>query len=82
MIGIVKTYGKKAIAIQTDNLHQYYAPLEQVSDEIKPLLTMDCLTTTAVLVKFKVDYTKYSGEIRGVKRYYAYDITLNDTIVI
>jgi hypothetical protein len=81
MIGIVKTYGKKAIAIQTDNLRQYYGPLEDVNHEVIPLLTMECLTI-AVLVKFKVDYTKYSGEIRGVKRYYAYDITLNDTIVI
>jgi len=77
----VQTYGKKAIAIQSYDGCQYYGPLEDVNPEVIPLLTMECLTI-AVLVKFKVDYTKYSGEIRGVKRYYAYDITLNDTIVI
>ena len=82
MKGIIRAYGSKAITIQGGDFQQYYGPLEEVEDEIKPLLNTDYITKNAVIVTFKVDYSKHSGEIRGIKRYYAYEIRINDTIII
>tara|TARA_Y100000816_G_C26077510_1_gene567383 strand:- start:1399 stop:1647 length:249 start_codon:yes stop_codon:yes gene_type:complete len=82
MKGIIKAFGSKAITIQGTDFQQYYGPLEEVEEKIKPILNTDYITKNAVIVTFKVDYSKYSGEIRGIKRYYAYEIQINDTIII
>ena len=82
MKGIIRACGSKAITIQGADFQQYYGPLEEVEEEIKSLLNTDYITKNAVIVTFEVDYSKHSGEIRGIKRYYAYEIRINDTIII
>jgi len=82
MKGIIRAYGTKAITIQANDFQQYYGPLEEIEDLIKPLLNTEYLRRVAVFVTFEVDYSRYSGEIRGKKRFYAKEIKIDDSIII
>ena len=82
MRGIIKTYGTKAITIQGIDFKQYYGPLQEVEDLIKPFLNIEYLRHAAIFVTFEIDFTRYSGEIRGIKRYFAKEIKIDDTIII
>ena len=76
--GIVFTYGKKAVTIQTINKEQFYAPLIHIHDSVLNLIP----NTLRLEVIFKVNTEIYSGKIKRKKRYYAYDVRLADTIII
>lgn len=76
--GIILTYGKKAITIQDITKQQYYGPFNDVDNDVVSLLDKHIKLS----VIFKVDYENYSGYIKGKKRYYAYNVRLEDTIVI
>lgn len=82
MKGIIRACGSKAITIQTEQYQQFYGPLEDISEDLLKYLDTDILRKTAVLVTFDVDYSQYSGEIRGKKRYYANNVKLDYTIII
>ena len=70
--GFIRSYGKKALTIQTETKEQYYGPLENIIDET--LFDLLSNNLSYIPVKFMVDKTNYSGKIKGVKRYFAYDI--------
>lgn len=70
--GFIRSYGKKALTIQTETKEQYYGPLENIIDET--LFDLLSNKLSYIPVKFMVDTKNYSGEIKGVKRYFAYDI--------
>tara|TARA_Y100000389_G_C17195198_1_gene380846 strand:- start:16 stop:252 length:237 start_codon:yes stop_codon:yes gene_type:complete len=73
-VGIIKTFGKKAVTIQSDNMKQYYALLESVD----PLILEQLIDPLPVLsVKFTVNKCKYSGETIYGKRYYAENVKLD-----
>lgn len=82
MRGIIRAFGTKAITIQATDFQQYYGPLEEVDDLIKPFLDIEYIRRTAILVTFEIDFSRYSGEIRGIKRYFAREIKIDDTIII
>jgi hypothetical protein len=82
MRGIIRACGTKAITIQVTDFQQYYGPLEEVEDLIKPFLDTEYISRTAILVTFEIDFSRYSGEIKGLKRYYATEIKIDDTIII
>ena len=77
--GYVKTFGTKAITIQTAGGNQYYGPFENISDKI----IMDHLTDTLtyIPVTFLPEYDKWSGETRYGKRYYATNIEIEGTLL-
>ena len=75
--GIVLTYGAKAITIQKTNKEQFYAPLKDIHDSVLKLLR----NTIRFEVIFKVNTEMYSGENKGKKRYYAYDVRIADTVI-
>lgn len=72
--GVIKTFGRYAVTIQSSNKQQYYAPFESL-DEI--ILEKLVFPLPQLPVKFTVNKNKYSGESRYGKRYYAEDVTLN-----
>ncbi len=76
--GIILTYGKKAIAIQNENKEQFYAPYENIHEEVLNLLN----SYVHLEVKFKINYNLYSGNIKNKKRFYVYDVKLLNTIII
>lgn len=80
MKGTIRSYGKKALTIQTLDKHQYYAPFENVEDLIIPFL--DDSSKYPIHVVFEIDYSQYSGEIKGKKRYFAKEVRIDDTILI
>jgi hypothetical protein len=80
MKGIIRSYGKKALTIQTRDYYQYYAPFENVEDLIIPFL--DDSSKYPIHIIFEIDYSKYSGEIKGKKRYFAKEVKIDDTIII
>ena len=82
MRGIIRAFGTKAITIQATDFQQYYGPLEEVEDLIKPFLDTEYIRRTAILVTFEIDFSRYSGEIRGKKRFYAKEIKIDDSIII
>lgn len=73
--GVIITYGKKAVTIQTEGGHQFYGPKENIKDDS----LINCLTNGIgfIPVKFMVDYEQYSGKTKYGKRFYAYDIKLD-----
>lgn len=77
--GEIKTFGKKAVTIITDNKFQYYAPLENVEKLIYPFLVEPFKT---IPVKFDINYKEWSGSANGRKRYFAYNVKISDEIVI
>ena len=78
--GFIRSYGKKAVTIQTQNLQQYYAPYENVEDLIRPFLKDN--SKYPILVTFDIDYTSSSGYANGIKRYYAKNVRIDDTIIL
>jgi phage terminase large subunit-like protein len=80
MKGTIRSYGKKALTIQSSDKHQYYAPFENVEKLIIPFL--DEPSKYPIHVIFEIDYSQYSGEIRGKKRFYAKEIKIDDSIII
>ena len=66
--GFIITSGKKAATIQTREGEQYYAPLEDISDQV--------LENIYTWVCFKIDKTRHEGKTRYGPRYYAYDVNL------
>ena len=77
--GEIKTFGKKAVTIITENKLQYYAPLENVEELIYPFLVEPFKT---IPVKFDINYKEWSGSANGKKRYFAYNVKISDDIVI
>ena len=80
MKGTIRSYGKKALTIQSSDKHQYYAPFENVENLIIPFL--DDSSKYPIHVIFEIDYSQYSGEIKGKKRYFAKEVKIDDTILI
>jgi hypothetical protein len=77
MRGIVKSFGSKAISIQTGDKKQYYAPYCDVADQV-----IKCLVPRLrVPVLFKVDTTRVAGVTSFGKRYYATHVVLQDVVV-
>ena len=78
--GFIRCYGKKAVTIQTQNLQQFYAPYENVEDLIRPFLKDN--SKYPILVTFDIDRTNSSGYANGIKRYYAKNVRIDDTIIL
>ena len=76
MKGFVITFGRKALAIQTKNNTQYYAPLYEVEDIILANLN----TSMPIYVVFDEDKTQYAGHSNGKPRYYAKNVRLQDVV--
>lgn len=76
--GLIKTYGKKALTIITDEKEQYYAPLDDVEELIFPFLKHPF---SPILVDFNINYDKWSGNSNGNKRYFAYNVKISDVII-
>ena len=76
--GIIKTYGKKALTIITDEKVQYYAPLDDVEELIFPFLKQPF---SPIVVNFDINYEKWSGHSNGKKRYFAYNVKISDVII-
>ena len=76
--GIILTYGKKAISIQNENKEQFYAPYENIHEDVLNLIN----SYSRLEVKFKINYELYSGSIKNKKRFYAYDVKLSNIIII
>ena len=76
MKGYIVTFGKKAVAIQTENKDQYYAPYEDVDELIKQNLDTDM----PIVVAFEVDLTRYAGHSNDKPRYYAKNVQLRDVV--
>jgi len=77
--GEIKTFGKKAVSIITENKFQYYAPLKNVEELIYPFLVEPFKT---IPVKFDINYKEWSGSASGRKRYFAYNVKISNEIVI
>jgi hypothetical protein len=77
--GEIKTFGKKAVTIITDNKFQYYAPLENVEELIYPFLKEPFNT---IPVMFDINYKEWSGCANERKRYFAYNVKISDEIII
>lgn len=74
MKGIVKSFGSKAVSLETSDKRQYYALFCDVHQEV-----MKCLIPQLeVPVIFEVDTTRFSGETIFGKRYYAKNVTLQN----
>lgn len=76
--GVIKTYGKKALTIITDDKLQYYAPLDNVEDLIFPFLKQPF---THIVVDFQINYKMWSGISNGRKRYFAYNVKISDLVI-
>jgi len=74
MKGLVKTFGSKAISIQTEDKRQYYAPYCNVAEQV-----VKCLVPHLyVPVVFDVDTTQIAGKTVFGNRYYATNVVLQD----
>lgn len=69
MHGVIRSYGDKAIAIESSTKQQYYAPFENVDKNVKDLLTRPL--RQGIVVDFKVDKTNITGI-----RFYATNVTI------
>lgn len=78
--GYIRSYGKKAITIETSNLYQYYAPYQNVEDLIIPFLKDS--SKYPILVTFEIDRSNSAGLANGKKRYYASNVKIDDTIIL
>ena len=78
--GYIRSYGKKAITIQTEDLNQYYAPYENVEDLIIPFLNDS--SKYPILVTFDIDRANSAGTANGKNRYYADNVIIDDTIIL
>lgn len=75
--GYIKTFGEKAITIQTAGGNQYYGLYENIKDkEIMDYLKKDL---PFIPVKFFPDIFRWSGETKYGKRFYALEIELDLT---
>ena len=72
--GFVKTFGKKAIAIEDDKKKQYYALLNEVDILVTEHLNYPLLILP---VKFNVNVNKHSGRTNIGLRYYATNVELD-----
>ena len=77
--GRILTYGKKAVTIQNKQKNQFYAPINEVEDLIIPFLRYPL---HPIYVTYDIDYNNYSGEANGIKRYYAYNVKIIDSIIV
>ena len=77
--GKIKTYGKKALTIITQDKLQYYVPLEDVEELIYPFLKEPL---REIPVIFEINYKDWSGSANGKKRYFAYNVKISDEIII
>ena len=75
--GLIITHGKLAATISVGNVQQYYAPYEEISLEILPLLALQ-----RVRVVFEADFSMFSGRSRHGPRFYARRVVLKDTIFL
>ena len=74
MKGLVKSFGSKAISIQTKDKRQFYAPYCNVDEQV-----VKCLVPRLqVPVVFDVDTTQIAGETIFGNRYYATNVVLQD----
>jgi hypothetical protein len=72
--GVVKTYGTKAITIETQSKQQYYALLENVDIKIREHLTYPL---PIMPVKFHPVTSMTSGKTINGPRYFAVNVVLD-----
>lgn len=72
--GVVKTYGEKAITIETENKHQYYALMANVHHTIKEQLNYPL---PVLPVKFHSVTSMTAGETPKGPRYFAVNVELD-----
>jgi len=72
--GVVLTFGKKALTVQTPDNKQYYVPFEDLDESF--VNDTNELLIYGLPVKFDIDYTRFSGKSNGNKRYYAKNIVI------
>jgi len=75
--GFIITYGKLAVTIDVGNGQQYYAPYEEISPNVIPMLSLG-----RVHVIFEADMTRVSGRSRHGPRFYATSVMLKDTLFL
>ena len=72
--GIIKTFGEKAITIETDYKHQYYALMANVHHNIREQLSYPL---PVLPVKFHQVKSMTAGETPFGPRYYAVNVELD-----
>ena len=72
--GIIRSYGKQALTIQTENKKQYYAPFKNIDECVKKCIGQGLQN---IPVKFNINYNISSGKTRFGMRYYAEDVELD-----
>tara|TARA_B100000963_G_C22303786_1_gene526897 strand:+ start:257 stop:496 length:240 start_codon:yes stop_codon:yes gene_type:complete len=73
--GFVRSFGKKAITIQTQDRKQYYALIENISD--KNLLNHLQHPLPYIPVQFDIDTNSHSGTTKFGPRFYATNIHIH-----
>ena len=76
--GYIITFGKKAITIQTKEKIQYIANFEDYSEGILEMLSHNFYSN---LIMFDIDKSRFSGETKYGKRYYAINVKFYELII-
>jgi len=77
-VGFIKSYGKSAITLETKERKQYIAKFEDCNNEIIESLTH---ISDSNLIMFEIDKTRFSGENKYGKRYYALNVKFYELII-
>ena len=77
-VGFIKSYGKSAITIETKKKNQYIAQFEDCSNEI--IESLICISESNPIM-FDIDKTRFSGESKYGKRYYAINVKFYELII-
>lgn len=71
LCGYISSYGKKAATIKEfDTYIEWYAPLNELDEELKNMLNYKI----QIPVKFKSNFKKHSGHQKSGPRYYAKNV--------
>lgn len=76
--GYIITFGKKAITIQTKEKNQYIANFEDCSEGILEMLSHNFYSN---VIMFDIDKSRFSGETKYGKRYYAINVKFYELII-
>ena len=74
MLGVVRSYGDRAIAIEGFTQQHYYAPFAHIDHSVNDFLTRPL--QPGIVVDFKVDKSNFSGINMYGPRFYATNVRL------
>jgi len=79
MEGTIITFGRKAATIQTEDGHQFYAQIKELSKFV-----IDCILKALIplTVTFKIDKSRYAGHSHSIPRYYALNVETKNILFL